>query len=129
MTAPQPGRACPVNLNYPDPQPPNLDLAVIIGHGRRIRHRRRLTQLGAVLAGEDHVSQHVVLAVVHQHREFGPARAQLIGNMPPGLVCCLCVGLQKSLADRSGNHGVLAPGHVRQGVPHPMHPTALPAGT
>jgi hypothetical protein len=50
MTTPQPGRACPVNLNYPDPQPPDLDLAVIIGHGRRIRHRRRLTQLGAVLA-------------------------------------------------------------------------------
>ncbi len=50
MTAPQPGRACPVDLHYPDPQPPDLDLAAIIGRGRRIRHRRRLTQLGAVLA-------------------------------------------------------------------------------
>jgi hypothetical protein len=50
MTTPQPDRACPVNLHYPDPQPPNLDLAAIIGHGRRIRHRRRLTRLGAVLA-------------------------------------------------------------------------------
>jgi hypothetical protein len=50
MTTPQPGRACPVDLHYPDPQPPDLDLAAIIGHGRRIRHRRRLTQLGAVLA-------------------------------------------------------------------------------
>jgi hypothetical protein len=50
MTAPQPDRGCPVNLNYPDPQPPSLDLAAIIGHGRQIRHRRRLTQLGAALA-------------------------------------------------------------------------------
>jgi hypothetical protein len=50
MTAPEPGRACPVDLHYADPQPRNLDLAAIIGHGRRIRHRRRLTQVGAVLA-------------------------------------------------------------------------------
>lgn len=50
MTTPQPGRACPVDLNYLDPQPPDLDLAAIIGQGRRIRHRRRLTQLGSVLA-------------------------------------------------------------------------------
>jgi hypothetical protein len=50
MTTPQPGRACPVDLHYPDPQPPNLDLAAIIGHGGRIRRRRRLAQAGAVLA-------------------------------------------------------------------------------
>jgi hypothetical protein len=50
MTTPQPRPACPVDLRYPDPQPPSLDLAAIIGRGRRIRHRRRLTQLGAVLA-------------------------------------------------------------------------------
>jgi hypothetical protein len=50
MTTPLPGRACPVDLHYPDPQPPNLDLATIIGHGRRIRRRRRVTELGAMLA-------------------------------------------------------------------------------
>ena len=50
MTTPQPRPACPVDLRYPDPQPPNLDLSAIIGRGRRIRRRRRLTQLGAVLA-------------------------------------------------------------------------------
>ena len=49
MNTPQPGRACPVDLNYPDPQPPSLDMAAIIGRGRRIRHRRRLTQLGTAL--------------------------------------------------------------------------------
>jgi len=50
MTTPQPRPACPVDLRYPDPQPTSLDLAAIIGHGRRIRQRRRLTQLGAMLA-------------------------------------------------------------------------------
>ncbi len=50
MNTPQPGRACPVDLHYPDPRPPSLDLAAVIGRGRRIRRRRRLTQLGAVLA-------------------------------------------------------------------------------
>jgi len=50
MTTPQPRPACPVDLRYADPQPPSLDLAAIIGRGRRIRQRRRLTQLGAVLA-------------------------------------------------------------------------------
>jgi hypothetical protein len=50
MTTPQPGRACPVDLHYPEPRPPDLDVAAIIGHGRRIRRRRRLTQAGAALA-------------------------------------------------------------------------------
>jgi hypothetical protein len=50
MTTPQPGRACPVDLRYLEPQPPNLDLPAIIGHGRRIRRRRRLVQAGVVLA-------------------------------------------------------------------------------
>ncbi|MGN6679713.1 MAG: hypothetical protein ACTHKL_18270, partial [Streptosporangiaceae bacterium] len=50
MTTPEHGRACPVDLHYADSQPANLDLAAIIVHGGRIRLRRRLTQLGAVLA-------------------------------------------------------------------------------
>jgi hypothetical protein len=36
------------------------------------------------------------------------------------------IGLQKGLADRGGDHGVLSLGHVRQGVSHPMHdPNAI----
>lgn len=50
MTTPQPGPACPVDLHYADPQPPSLDLAAILGRGRRIRRRRRLTQAGALLS-------------------------------------------------------------------------------
>jgi hypothetical protein len=49
MTTPQRGPACPVDLHYPDPRPPNLDLAAIIGHGGRIRRRLRLILAGAVL--------------------------------------------------------------------------------
>ena len=47
--------------------------------------------------------------------------------MPPGLMRGLGVGLQEGLADRGGDHGVLALGHVRQGVAHPMHAAALPS--
>jgi hypothetical protein len=50
-------------------------------------------QLGAVLAWEGHVGQHVVLALVHQRGELGPARAELVGDLPPGLVRCLGIGL------------------------------------
>ncbi|MDR2988177.1 MAG: hypothetical protein LBV34_25415 [Nocardiopsaceae bacterium] len=50
MTTPEPGGRCPIDLHYADPQPANLDLEAIIVHGRRIRHRSRLTQLGVVMA-------------------------------------------------------------------------------
>ena len=69
-----------------------------------------------------------MLAVVHQGGELGPTRPQLIGDMPPGLPRRLGIGLQEGLADCGGNHGVLALGHVRQGVAHPMNPASLPRG-
>jgi hypothetical protein len=50
VTTPQPGHAVPVDLHYPEPQPPGLDLRTIIGNGRRIRRRRRLSSIGAMLA-------------------------------------------------------------------------------
>ena len=70
-----------------------------------------------------------MLAVVHQRGELGPARPQLIGNMSPGLLRGLAIGLQEGLADRSGDHRVLALRHVRQGVAHPMHAAPLPGRT
>ena len=60
-----------------------------------------------------------MLTLVHQCGELGPARPELVGNVPPGLMRGRGVGLQESLADRGGDHGVLALGHVRQGVAHP----------
>ena len=49
-------------------------------------------QLGAVLSREGHVGQHVVLASVHQRAQLGPARPQLVGDVPPGLVRRIGVG-------------------------------------
>jgi hypothetical protein len=46
-----------------------------------------------MLGREGHVGEHVVLAVVHQGRELGPARSELIGDVPPGLMRGLGVGL------------------------------------
>jgi hypothetical protein len=43
-------------------------------------------QLGAVLGRKGHVGEHVMLAVIHQRGKLGPARAQLVGDMPPGLM-------------------------------------------
>jgi hypothetical protein len=44
------------------------------------------------------VGQHVMLAVVHQRGELGPAAAQLVGDMPPGLLRGLGIRLQEGLA-------------------------------
>jgi hypothetical protein len=55
-------------------------------------------QLGPVLGRESHVGQHVVLAVVHQRRELRPARAELVGHLPPEPVRALGVRLQEGLA-------------------------------
>ena len=65
-------------------------------------------QLGAVLAGEGHLGQDVMLTLVHQLRQPGPARAELVGGATPGLCSLAAVGLVEGLADRSGDHGVLA---------------------
>ena len=70
-----------------------------------------------------------MFAVIHQRRELWPARPELLGDGPPSLVRGLGVGLQESLADRGGDHGVLTLGHVRQGVAHPVHAAALPGRT
>ena len=57
-----------------------------------------------------------MLAVVHRRGEFGPARGELIGDMPPGLMRGLGIGLQKSLADRSSDHRVLSLRYVPQSL-------------
>src|SRR3954451_22997665 len=46
--------------------------------------------------------------------------------MPPSIVRRLGIGLQERLPDRGSNHRVLAFGHVRERIAHPMNPTALP---
>ena len=48
--------------------------------------------------------------------------------MAPSLMRRLGIRLEKGLTDRGGDHGVLALGHMRQGIAHPMDPAALPGG-
>ena len=84
-------------------------------------------QLGAVLAGEGHVGQHVVLALVHELGQLRPAGAQLVGDAAPGLAGIVAVGLVEGLADRGGDDGVLAARDVGQGVAHPVHAAPLPS--
>jgi len=40
---------CPVDLHYPEPQPRQLDVGLIVGRGRRIRRRRAMTRVAAGL--------------------------------------------------------------------------------
>ena len=82
-----------------------------------------------MLGREGYVGKNVVLALAHQRGELGPARPELIGNMTPGLMCRLVIGLQEGLADRGGDHGVLTFGHMCQGVAHPMNAASLPGRT
>ena len=66
-------------------------------------------QFCAVLSGQYHVGQHVVLALVHEIRQLGPAAAaDLVGNTVLGFSSGYAVGLIEGLPDRGGNHGVLA---------------------
>jgi site-specific DNA recombinase len=91
--------------------------------------RVRAVQLGPVLDREGQVGEHLVLALVHQRGELGPAGPELVGDLAPGLARRILVGLEESLAQGGGDHGVLALGHVGQGIPHPVDAATLPSGT
>src|SRR4051812_32656248 len=132
------------------PLPPRIRLPQAKAPGYRLRHpagtitehisrkpyhflvqaleRVRGVQLGAVLGGEARAGQHVVLALVHQRGELRPAGPELVGHLPPDLVRARLVGLQERLAQRGGDHRLLALAHVRQGAPHPVDSAALPGG-
>nr|WP_246587992.1 hypothetical protein [Paracoccus bogoriensis] len=63
--------------------------------------RVRAVKLGAVLAREEHQGQNVVLANVHQVGEPGPARAQFLGHLAPGLSGMGAIGLVEGLPERA----------------------------
>ena len=85
-------------------------------------------QLDPVLCGETHVGQHVRLGVVHQGRQLGHARAQLVGDMAPLLARGLGVVLGEGGADPGRDDAALRPAGVRHGVAHEVHAAALPGG-
>jgi hypothetical protein len=77
---------------------------------------------------ERQVGEHVLLAVVHELAELGPAGAELVGDVAPGLPGAVLIGLQEGLAQRRGDDRLLPLACVSQGVPHPMHdPNAIDA--
>jgi hypothetical protein len=81
-----------------------------------------------VLGRECHVGQHVGFALVHQNGQFRPARAELVGDVPPDFDSPFLVGLIEGLPDRGGHDGMLALRHMGQRVAHPMHAASLPGG-
>ena len=85
-------------------------------------------QLDAVLTGEAQLSQHVMLACVHQIVQLGPARAQLIEHLAPCFTGMGVVGLVESLPDRGGDDDVLAARNMRESVPDPVDAASLPFG-
>jgi hypothetical protein len=93
---------------------PSLDLLV------ETLQRVGRMRLGAVLRREGYVGENVVLAVVHQHAELGPARPELVGDVAPGVMRGRGIAerpggsrQQPSCADPSGH----APGRCASNAP------------
>jgi hypothetical protein len=100
---------------------PALDLFV------EALERVRAGQLGPMPGGEGHVGKDVVLALVPQRCELGPAGAAPVGHLPPGLTGGRLIGLQERLAQCRGDPTLVALGQVREGGAHPVPAAALPA--
>ncbi len=66
-----------------------------------------------------------MFAVVHEHAELGPAFAELVGDMAPGLPGTVLIGLQERLAQRGRSHGLLGLADMSQCIPHPMDSGAV----
>ncbi len=77
-------------------------------------------QPGAVLAGKGQTGQHVMLGLVPEVGQPGPARAQLIRRLAPGLAGMGAAGLIECLADHGGDGSVLTARDMRESVPHPV---------
>ena len=84
-------------------------------------------QLGAVLAGEGHVGQHVVLAGVHAGRpSLGQRGRSWSATWRQVSPACARSGCIEGLPDRGGDDGVLALRDMGEGVAHPVNAAALP---
>ena len=79
-----------------------------------------------MLGREGHVGQNIRLAFIHQRSEFWPAGAKLVRDVAPNLLRAFLVGLVEGLPDCRSNDGVLALGHVGEGIAHPVDAAALP---
>ena len=82
--------------------------------------------LGAMLLGEAHVGQNIVLCFIHDGRELGYLGSDLIGNRAPLGACGLRCFLGKGGGDEGRDHAPPTLAGMGQDVAHKMHPTALP---
>ena len=87
-------------------------------------------QLGAVLGGKAMQARTSASASSIKAPRFGDL-AELVCDVASGLNGAAVVGLSECLADRGGEHDVLAPGNAGERVAHGMDPASLPcrAGT
>ncbi|SNT37473.1 hypothetical protein SAMN05421763_11284 [[Luteovulum] sphaeroides subsp. megalophilum] len=112
----------PINAGFGDPYDIGAALHLLVKAFKWVG----AVQLGAVLAGERHVGQHVMLAGVHQVRQLGPAGADLLRDMAPGIASVLAIGLFERLPDRCRDNRMLAFGDMGEGIAHPVNPASLP---
>lgn len=85
-------------------------------------------QLGPVLAREGHLGEHVGFAVDDEVGKLRPAGAHHVGDVQNRRPCRRMVRLLERLAQRRGEHGVLALRHVSERIAGPVHAAALPSG-
>ena len=61
-----------------------------------------------MLRREGDIGEHVMLGLVHERSELGPAGSQLIGDMPPRLAGVQSIRLVECLTNGGGDNSVLA---------------------
>ena len=81
--------------------------------------------LGTVLGREVHIGEDIGLGVVHQRRQLGHPRPQLIGDLAPLLARCIGIVLRKGGADPGGDDPALGLAGVGHGVAHEVHAASL----
>lgn len=78
-------------------------------------------KLGPMLGWKGHVGAHISFGVVHKCAALRPSDTELIGDMPPSLHGTVMIGLDKGLAGRGRDHGVLAFGNLSVRIAHRMN--------
>lgn len=83
---------------------------------------------GTVLRGEARVNQHVCLGVIHQRRQLGHRRPQLVGDLVPLLGRPVGIVLYIGGADSGRDDATPGLAGRGYGVAHEMHAAAPPSG-
>jgi hypothetical protein len=84
--------------------------------------------LGAVLLGEAHVGEHVLLGLVEEGGELGQLRADLVGHLAPLGAGRVGMILGEGRGDEGRDDASAVFAGMGEGVAHEVHPAALPGG-